>query len=262
MVNRFWRLAIAALGALLVSPYAAHAGETLPQVAAGGRTPYLAVLVWHDVVEGDKEVWFDTPLATFRGQLAAIKAGGFHVISLDALRAHLERGAPVPSRPLVLTFDDNGHGIYDNAFVLLKHYRYPATLFVHTNFVGKTTTKRHNTWAQLREMERSGLVGVQSLTANHPPDLRALSDADVAHELRLSRSSIEHRLGHAAYALVYPEDNYDARLARLAHENGYALGFIEDWGNAGDSDNLLLIHRYSVLTRFDQALRDVTRAPS
>jgi biofilm PGA synthesis lipoprotein PgaB len=181
------------------------------------------------------------------------------VIALDALRAHLERGARVPSRPLVLTFDDNGHGIYENAFPLLKQRGYPATLFVHTNFVGKTTTKRHTTWDQLRAMERSGLVTVQSLTANHPPDLRSLSDADVVHELRLSRTSIEHRLGHPVYALVYPEDNYDARLARLAHDNGYALGFIEDWGNAGDSDSLLLIHRYSVLTRFDQALRDVAK---
>jgi poly-beta-1,6-N-acetyl-D-glucosamine N-deacetylase len=260
MVNRLSRRCVSMLFGLLVLGARAPASEALlPQVAAAGRTPYLAVLVWHDVVSGDKEVWFDTPLATFRAQLDAIKAGGFHVISLDALRAHLEHGAPVPQRPIVLTFDDNGHGIYENAFPLLRQYHYPATLFVHTNFVGKTTTKRHSTWDQLREMERSGLIWVQSLTANHPPDLRALSDADVVHELRLSRTSIEHRLGHPVYAFVYPEDNYDARLARLAHENGYALGFIEDWGNAGDSDNLLLIHRYSVLTRFDQALKDVAK---
>ena len=77
------------------------------------------------------------------------------------------------------------------------------------------------------------------------------------HELRLSKFSLEHRLGRPVYALVYPEDNYDERLAKLAAANGYALGFSEDWGNAGDSESLLLLHRYSILTRFDQALRDV-----
>lgn len=247
--------ALCILLVLLALP--ASAQSSLPQVAPGGRTPYLAVLVWHDVLPS-KEVWFDTTLATFEQQMSAIAEGHFHVITLEALRDHLERGAPVPSKPLVLTFDDNGSGIYTYAFPLLEKYRFPATLFVHTNYVGRTTSKHHNTWAQLAEMERSGLVTVQSLTANHPEDLRKLPDALVVHELQLSRFSLQTRLGHKIYALVYPYDNYDERVARLAGQNGYELAFSEDWGNAGGSDNLLMIHRYSVLTRFDQALHDVS----
>ena len=234
-----------------------------PAPAENAGAPYVAVLVWHDVVT-PKEVWFDTTREVFRSQLEEIRRGGFHVVTLAALRDHLERGTPLPSKPLVLSFDDNGHGIYENAFPLLRRYGFPATLFVHTNFVGKTTTKRHNTWDQLREMERSGSIDVQSLTANHPPDLRKLADAAIVHELRLSKLSLERRLGRRVFALVYPEDNYDERLARLAAANGYELGFTEDWGNAevaqtapNRSESLLLLHRYSILTRFDQALRDV-----
>ena len=256
MVNRFF--ACVAFVCFMLSTAPARAADSgLPQVAAGGRTPYLAVIVWHDVVPS-KELWFDTSVDTFRTQLAAIARGGYHVVTLDALRAHLERGVPLPAKPLALTFDDNGHGIYENAFPLLKKYRFPATMFVHSNFVGTTTHgKRHTTWPQLLEMSRSGVMAVQSLTANHPPDLRTLSDADVVHELTLSRTSLQYHLGHKIFALVYPEDNYDARLERLAAANGYALAFIEDWGNAGDSANLLEVHRYSALTRFPQALTDV-----
>ncbi len=242
--------------AAVAPPYARAADAPLPQVAPGGRTPYVAVLVWHDVLR-TKDVWFDTTARTLATQLDAIARGGFHVVTLAALRAHLVSGAPLPARPLVLTFDDNGAGIYDYAFPLLRAHRFHATLFVHTNFVGKTTSKRHNTWAQLREMEASGLVDVQSLTANHPEDLRLLSDADVVHELALSAFSIEHRLGHRVYALAYPYDNYDERVARLASQHGYALGFSEDFGSAGASTSLLTVHRYSILTRFDQALADV-----
>ena len=238
---------------------AATAGPAvLPQVAQGGRRPYVAVLVWHDV-EREKAVWFDTTSATFAMQLDEIARGGFHVIGLATLRNHLVRGEPVPPRSLVLTFDDNGAGLYRNVFPLLRAHRYPATFFVHTNFVGKTTSKEHNTWAQLREMEASGLVEVQSLTANHPPDLTKLSDADVAHEFRLSKFSLERRLGRPIYALVYPYDEYDRRVARLASAAGYTLGFSEDYGNAGDSASLLEVHRYSILTRFEQALADVAR---
>jgi len=251
-------LVFAAIIALIsIASASASSQPQLPQVSPAAHRPYVAVLVWHDVVTS-KEVWFDTPVEVFRSQIEAIRRGGFHVVTLAELRDHLERGAPLPKKPLVLTFDDNGHGIFDNAFPLLRQYGFHATLFVHTNFVGTTTTKRHNTWDRLRTMERSGLIGVQSLTANHPPDLRVLSDARVVHELRLSKHSLERRLGQPVYALVYPEDNYDERLARLAAANGYELGFTEDWGNAGDSESLLLLHRYSILTRFDQALADVT----
>ena len=235
---------------------AACAQDNLPTPVPQARVPYVAVLVWHDVLP-DKEVWFDTTTATFQGQLDAIARGGFHVIPLQALRDHLVSGKPIPEKSLVLTFDDNGEGIYHNAYPLLEKYRFPATLFVHTNYVGKTTSKHHNTWDELREMERSGLVDVQSLTANHPPDLTKLSDADVVHELRLSAFSIEHRLGHHVYALVYPYDVYDDRVERLAAQNGYTLAFTEDWGDAAASSSLLEIHRYSILTRFDQALADV-----
>lgn len=212
--------------------------------------------MWHDVLPS-KEVWFDTTTTTLADQLDRIARGGFHVITLAALRDHLVRGTPVPSKPLILTFDDNGSGIYRYAYPLLRAHRFAATLFVHTNYVGKTTSKKHNTWAQLRTMESSGLIDVQSLTANHPPDLTKLSDADVLHEFRLSKFSLEHRLGKAVYAVVYPYDVYDARVARLAAQAGYTLGFSEDWGAAGASPSLLEIHRYSILTRFDQALTDV-----
>lgn len=247
--------AFAACSALsLCAPAAAQ--TDLPTIAPHGRAPYVAVLVWHDVLPG-KEVWFDTTTATFEQQLQAIAKGGFHVIRLSALRDHLVTGRAIPEKSLVLTFDDNGSGIYRYAYPLLRKYGFPATLFVHTNYVGKTTSKHHNTWDQLREMEASGLVEVQSLTANHPPDLTKLSDADVSHELRLSAFSLEHRLGHKIYALVYPYDVYDARVERLAAQNGYTLAFTEDWGNAADSSSLLELHRYSILTRFDQALADV-----
>lgn len=229
----------------------------LPHVSAKAVTPYVAVLVWHDVLPA-KDVWFDTTTATLTEQLNEIARGGFHVITLETLRDHLVRGTPVPSKSLVLTFDDNGSGIYRYAFPLLRLHRFPATLFVHTNFVGKTTSKHHNTWDQLRQMERSGLIDVQSLTANHPPDLTKLSDADILHEFRLSKFSLERRLGKPVYAVVYPYDVYDVRVASLAGKAGYVLGFSEDWGAAGASPSLLEIHRYSVLTRFDQALADVT----
>jgi biofilm PGA synthesis lipoprotein PgaB len=249
------RALVASVGVLCCCSLAYSADAPLPQIARQGRLPFVAVLVWHDVLPV-KDVWFDTTSATLSTQLDEIARGGFHVITLAALRDHLTLGRPIPKRSLVLTFDDNGEGLYRNAYPLLRAHHFAATLFVHTNFVGRTTSKHHNSWAQLREMAASGLVDVQSLTANHPPDLTKLSDSDVEHELKLSKFSLEHRLGKPVYALVYPYDVYDERVARLAAKCGYTLAFSEDYGSAGASESLLELHRYSILTRFDQALRD------
>ena len=219
-------------------------------------------MVWHDVLP-EKQVWFDTTLATFKAQLAAIKRGHFNVVSLNALDKHLTQGTLLPERPLVLTFDDNNRGLYQYAFPLLKQYGYPATLFVHTDYVGVTTSKAHCNWTELAAMQQSGLISVQSLTVTHPADIRLLADVDIERQLTVSRASIEKHLkqfSHSVTAFVYPENNYDVRVAHLVAKNGYHLAFTENWGNAGASPNRMMIHRYSILKRFAQALADVDRA--
>ncbi|GAC1314081.1 MAG: hypothetical protein NVSMB21_25380 [Vulcanimicrobiaceae bacterium] len=252
-----WLSVIAFVATLGADPSAA--ARTLPTLAPRVSAPPIAVLVWHDVVP-KRDVYFDTTTAEFAAELETIARGGFHVVTLAALRERLVRGTALPAKPLVLTFDDNARGIYENAFPLLRRHRFAATLFVHTNFVGKTTSKRHSSWADLATMIRSGSIEVQSLTANHPPDLTKLSDADVTHEFALSKRSLEARLHRPVYAVVYPYDVYDARVEALASRAGYVLGLTEDHGNAGASPSLLAVHRYSITAeRFAQALADVAR---
>lgn len=249
---------VAALCGLLASEARAHQAS-LPRVNPAARRASVVVLVWHDVLPR-RQVWFDTPVDVFRAQLEAIRRRGCHVVPLDALLRHLTEGAPLPPRPIVLTFDDNNEGLFLHAFPLLKQYGYPATLFVHTDYVGVTTSKAHNTWDELRTMQRSGLISIQSLTQSHPADIRTLSDAEIGVQLRDSRASLLKHLGRPVYAFVYPEDRYDSRVARLVAQNGYRIAFTEDFGNASESPNLMMVHRYSILKRFAQALDDLDRA--
>lgn len=234
--------------------------EELPKPVTVAANEFAAVLVWHDIVPSHKQVWFDTLLSTFHQQLERIHEGGFHVIPLRLLYEHLTKGTPLPPKPIVLTFDDNNQGIYYYAYPLLRRYHYPATLFVHTGYVGVTTDKRHNTWQMLRSMVQSGLVDVQSLTQSHPENILLLSDAQVLTELVNSRRSIELHLGIPVYAFVYPCDKHDLRVAYDVFKAGYKMALTEDRGNACASPNLYLVHRYAAILCFDQALRDVSHA--
>jgi poly-beta-1,6-N-acetyl-D-glucosamine N-deacetylase len=216
--------------------------------------------MWHDVVQKKKEVWFDTTVAELEEQFQSIKRHRLTPVTLDRLAAHLEKGEPIPRGAVVLTFDDNTLGLYQHLYPMLKRYRWPAVLFVHTDYVGKRTGKDHCTWTQLREMEQSGLVKVYPHTASHPADMRKLSDRQLQQELVPPRQAVAKQLGGSRPYLTYSNGFYDERVARAAWKAGYRLGITEDWGAAQRSRNLLMVRRYSMHKRARQAVQDVARA--
>lgn len=244
--------------ALFAAP--TRAQTPLPAVHPQAKKSYSAVLMWHDVVAKRKEVWFDTTTAELEGQFRAMKQAGLTPVTLDHLADHLEKGTPIARGAVVLTFDDNNVGLYRYLWPLLKRYRWPAVLFVHTDYVGKPTSKEHCTWAQLKEMEQSGLVKVYPHTASHPADLRKLSDKQLAKEMLAPRLLMEKQLGGSRAHVSYSNGFYNERVAQAAAKAGYRLGITEDWGAAENSRNLLMLRRYSMHKRADQAIRDVARA--
>lgn len=232
----------------------------MPQVHPKAKGSFSAVLMWHDVVPKKKEVWFDTTVAELEHQFAEIKKRGLTPVTLDRLAEHLEKGAPIPKGAVVLTFDDNTLGLYRHLFPLLKRYRWPAAFFVHSGYVGVKTGKDHCTWAQLREMEQSGLVRCYPHTVSHPADMRLLKDAQLQKELVMGRQSLEKHLGGPRRYFSYSNGFYDERVAQAAWKAGYRLAITEDWGAAQRSRNLMMLRRYSMHKRANQAIRDTARA--
>ncbi len=251
------RLPLAALALLLLTPSAAQA--PLTPLHAKSHRSFSSILMWHDVVEKRKDVWFDTTVAELRHQFAEIKRRGLKPVTLETLADHLADGKAIPPKAVVLTFDDNTLGLYRHLFPLLKEYRWPAALFVHTDYVGVKTGKEHCTWEQLQAMERSGLVRCYPHTASHPADMRDLKDVPLAHELTEPLARIERRMGEKRPYLSYSNGFYNERVARAAQKAGYRLAITEDWGAAQRSPNLMMVRRYSMHKRADQAIRDTAR---
>jgi biofilm PGA synthesis lipoprotein PgaB len=206
---------------------------------------YVPAIMYHDVVAGRKQVWFDTTVAELRQHFEAIKQAGLTPIHIDQLYKHLRDGDPLPEKAILLTFDDAYLGLYENAYPLLKEYNYPATYFVQTGFVGVPTGKDHFTWDQMREMDASGLIDFAAHTVNHPPDLRVLDDNRLRREVFDCKVKLEQELGHPIYYFAYPEGNRDERVKRFLAEAGYRMAFTMDPGFTGQSPNLLEVRRFN-----------------
>jgi len=123
----------------------------------------------------------------FENHLKVLRGKRFNTIDLSQLYYHISSGKPIPVNSIVLTFDD---GYLDNwvyAYALLKKYGFKGTIFVNPEFVDPTEDYRPNledvwaeevrsgelishgflSWREMREMEKDGVMDIQSHGMTH-----------------------------------------------------------------------------------------------
>lgn len=228
----------------------------VPDITMQSQTGRVSVIMYHDVIKArDKSsVWFDCTTDEFQKDIDVIVNGGFSVISLDQLYNHLTKGDAVPPKSVVLTFDDNYQGFYDNALPILRQHKFPAAMFVHTAYVGGKTGHPKMTWEELKELHDEGLVTIGAHTVTHPPDLKALSPDLQKKELEDSKKTLEEHLGGTIPYMAYPDGSNDITTQQLARDAGYLMSFTMDPTPAEGSPNILTVGRYEA-KKFEAALQ-------
>jgi len=197
-------------------------------------------------VVGDNEIWTVTRSA-FESQMRYLHDHGYQTITLDELTAWQEGRTRLPSRPVVITFDDGDRSVYRYAWPVLQRYGMRATLFIVTGQVGHKWAGLHMLhWYELREMTDSGAFDIESHTHNlhykittrmgtapvclaaqhgwtriaHNPLWR---DA-VARDLTESRRLIRRHIGSESRYLAWPYGLGSAGLDSVAAQVGLIRG--------------------------------------
>ena len=127
-----------------------------------------------------------------------------------------------------LTFDDAYECFHRNVMPFLLELNLGATLFVITDFIGKTNRWDvrlslkpflHMDAAQLREASSAGME-IGSHSCSHK-DLTRLCDAELKNEVETSRKLIEDITGHQVKYISFPFGRHDERVVAAAREAGY-----------------------------------------
>lgn len=235
--------------------------------AAAAEPNELLVISYHDVRDdvarkGDVDS-YAISTQNFAAHLDWLSAQGYHPVSLQQVIDASEGRAALPDKPVLLTFDDGLRSLYTHVFPLLRAYRFPALAAVITGWVdlpqGQSvdfgprpyTHDDFVTWAQLREMQDSGLVEVASHTddlhrgvlsnpqGNQTPAVitRIYDPARNAYETEavyrerlradLARSSekIERHLGRKPRSIVWPYAAYNSEANDIADALGMRVTF-------------------------------------
>jgi peptidoglycan/xylan/chitin deacetylase (PgdA/CDA1 family) len=152
------------------------------------------------------------PPKAFDQQLAYLVKEGYTAITLPDLLHHLARGAPLPPKPIVLTFDDGYRDAYTEAFPLLQAHGMHATFFLITRFVDDGDPA-YLSWVQVRKMHREGMeFGSHSYTH---PDLRNQPVDYLIWQILGSKEAIEQRIREPVRVFSYPSGKYDQQTVEV-----------------------------------------------
>ncbi len=179
-------------------------------------------------------------------QFSYLATHGFHTITLDQLLSALDGKTPLPSKPIILTFDDGYQSFYDNAYPLLKKYHMVGVQFVITQVL---TNRAYLTWDEIVEMDKSGFVEIASHTRDHP-NLPDLSQAAIVDEIKGSKKDLEEKLNHKVTWFAYPYGSYSPFIIQTVKDAGYFGATSTIYGTNQSKDNLFLFFRILVDGRF------------
>lgn len=188
----------------------------------------LSVVMYHHINSDD------LPLSNSDSMMQA------HLSLISERYTSVFPGETCEGTPVCLTFDDAYYDFYHYVFPLLKQYGLKALLAVPAAFIlddtdtepSKRLALKHHeiyegenwrthapfcTYAELREMVKSGHVAVASHGVNHV-NLRE-PGVDLEQEIFGSKVQLEEKLGYRVESFVLPYGKHNAEAVALAREH-------------------------------------------
>lgn len=246
---------LAALWLLLLTPLTAAQDGTLRRI----RVP---VLMYHYV--GPLPANAD-PLRTgltvrpeaLREQLAWLKAAGYRSITFGQLHDALENGAPLPPKPVILSFDDGHLDHFTTVMPLLQEAGFSGTFFV----ISEGVEAGGPAYMDREQIAALAAAGMQ--IEGHGRSHRDLAGRDrdlLVYELLGSRESLQAWTGAAPLVVAWPFGSHDALARQIAREAGYQMGVSTRAGVLHSNTGLydlarLRVNRNLTLRSFEALLR-------
>ena len=187
----------------------------------------VSVLMYHMIGDEQGNAAIMTE-ANLRIQMNYLRDHGYHPITMQELYDYVTKGAPLPEKPVCITFDDGYLDSYTIVYPMMKEYGFPWTLFLITDDVGKPYNRM--TWDQLREMANSHTVTIASHTLSHPKLHNLATRAEKEKEIVDANKALKYQLGIDNVWLAYPYGDYDDEVIDICKKAGIKMAVTTDAG--------------------------------
>jgi len=228
----------------------------------------LTVISYHEIEEPAEALIPDYAVSPtmFVRHIDWLRNNGFVFVSVEQVLAAKRDESRLPSKAVLLTFDDGYQSVYTHAWPLLRMLKIPSVISVVTkwqesaeqvDYAGKQVARnKFLSWATLKEMQSSGLVEIASHTHDLHHGLKANPQGSaqpaatarrydairgyeievdylkrIDADLRLSRDVIRKRIGSAPRIVTWPYGKYNEMLESVASKYGMNVGLTLDDGD-------------------------------
>lgn len=243
----------------------------VPETAYTAQVP---ILMYHELgPQSDNGVIL--PPEKLEEQIRALSKAGYTALFFSDLVDYVEKGTPLPEKPVVITFDDGYESNYVYAKPILEKYGMKATVNVIGISVGKDTyrytgkkIRPHFDYIEAREMYQSGIFDLQS----HSYDLHQekFYEGDdyrqgvyplpgeteeeyikmFCEDFKQSKTKLESNVGNKVIEFAYPYGFNTTFSEALLTEMGVKVTTTVEEGNntivKGLPQSLLTMNRFNV----------------
>ena len=256
------------------APAAADATASTPTGGAdtaglpGGKVPppsvilgrkEVPILCYHQVRDWkptDSKVSKDyiMPPADLKAELKMLADSGYHTILPDQLYAYLTTGAALPSKPIMLTFDDTDEDQYVVAWPEMKKYGFRGVFFIMTVSLGRLP--HYMSKEQVKELFDAGNV-IGSHTWDHH-NVRKYQGNDWAIQIDKPTKQLETITGKPIRYFAFPFGLWNREALPQLRKRGFIAAFqLAD--KMDPTDPLMTVRRIIVgggwsLKTFDAAI--------
>ncbi len=189
-----------------------------------------AVLTYHSLDSSGSPI--SIPPASFASHLKSLTTQGVRVLSVDALLNEVRTGDD-HGDAVAITFDDGFANFGDHGAPVLREFGLPATVFVVSQFVGKTNTWRGRGdpgsptlpllgWDAVGRLPEAGIT-IGAHTRTHPR-LDAIPPAAVEEEMAGCAEELMARVGQRPTTFAYPYGALSPTAVECAQRN-FAAAF-------------------------------------
>lgn len=167
----------------------------------------------------------------FEGQLRWLAKHGYTAVTLRSVWDSWRGRGHLPTRPVVVTFDDGYRGIATRAKPMLRAQNWPGVLNLD---VSNINTKQGFGEGRIRGLLRAGWeLGSHTLTH---ADLTGLDDRRLRTEVSGSRQVLQRMFDVPVDFFCYPSGRLDNRVVAAVRDAGYLGATTTAYGLARPND--------------------------
>lgn len=190
--------------------------------------PQVPILCYHQIRDwrgsdskGAKD--YIIPVATFRQEMQMLADSGYHTILPDQLYAYLTTGAPLPSKPVMLTFDDGDLDQYENALPILDKLGFKGAFFIMTVAIGRHGRQPYMDKAQIKDLsDRGHTIGAH--TWDHH-NVKKYQGDDWKIQVEEPKAKLEAIIGKPVKYFAYPFGLWSPAVLPEIQKRGYVAAF-------------------------------------